>query len=537
MAGLPIVSNKKKSDSVFAQDGMAKTIAVVCDEIRALYLLDAIPWVIGYSGGKDSTAVVQLVWLAVHELPPEQRQKPIHIVSTDTLVEQPIVASWVVASHAKMRTSAAEQQMPITPHRLVPETKDTFWVNLMGKGYPAPRKMFRWCTERMKIYPSNKFIREMVRQSGEAILVLGTRKAESQRRMRNMEKQEQGRARRFAEPRERLTPNARLPNSLVYTPIEDWTNDDVWLFLMQVKNPWGHTNKSLLTMYQGASPDGECPLVVDSSTPSCGDSRFGCWTCTVVDKDRSMEAMIKNDEEKVWMTPLLELRNELGDFGKDRSRRDYRRMNGRVQLFHDSNIPGPYTKKTREHWLRRVLTAQMDVRRLGPPDMQDLELISLPELQEIRRIWLYEKHQFDDSVPTIYEEITGRPFPKSSSDDGLLRRDDWGLLAEVCGEDEEFFEFQTQLLDIEREYRGMTRRAGIFEALEERFRAYQYGGEQEAVEIRMNQEDRRRAAVGGNPVPHSKSRHPASESQDREPQRLLFSPVDQHETVEGEGAE
>ena len=166
----------------------------------------------------------------------------------------------------------------------------------------------------MKIYPSNKFIREMVRKYGEAILVLGTRKAESQRRMINMEKQEQGRARRFAEPRERLTPNKRLPNSLVYTPIEDWTNDDVWLFLMQVKNPWGHTNKSLLTMYQGASADGECPLVLDSSTPSCGDSRFGCWTCTVVDKDRSMEAMIKNDEEKVWMTPLLEAAQRAGRF-------------------------------------------------------------------------------------------------------------------------------------------------------------------------------------------------------------------------------
>ncbi len=266
----------------------------------------------------------------------------------------------------------------------------------------------------MKIYPSNKFIREIVRNYGEAILVLGTRKAESQRRQRNMEKLEQARSRRFAEPRERLTPNAKLPNSLVYTPIEDWSNDDVWLFLMQVKNPWGHTNKSLLTMYQGASEDGECPLVLDSSTPSCGDSRFGCWTCTVVDKDRSMEAMIKNDEEKVWMTPLLELRNELGDFGKDRGRRDYRRMNGRVQLFHDSNIPGPYTKKTREHWLRRVLTAQMDVRRLGPPDVQEIELVSLAELQEIRRIWLYEKHQFDDSVPTIYEEVTGQPFPKGS---------------------------------------------------------------------------------------------------------------------------
>ena len=117
-------------------------------------------------------------------------------------------------------------------------------------------------------------------------------------------------ARRF---RERLEPNASLPNSLVYTPIEDWNNDDVWLYLMQVKNPWGHNNKSLLGMYQGASEGGECPLVVDTSTPSCGTSRFGCWVCTVVDKDRSMEAMIKNDEEKVWMTPLLELRNELGD--------------------------------------------------------------------------------------------------------------------------------------------------------------------------------------------------------------------------------
>ena len=133
---------------------------------------------------------------------------------------------------------------------------------------------------------------------------------------------------------------------------------------MQVKNPWGHDNKSLLGMYQGATEGGECPLVVDSSTPSCGSSRFGCWVCTVVDKDRSMEAMIKNDEEKVWMTPLLELRNELDE--PDRDKRDFRRMNGSVQLFHDGTVPGPYKKEAREHWLRRVLEAQQSVRRNGP---------------------------------------------------------------------------------------------------------------------------------------------------------------------------
>ena len=132
----------------------------------------------------------------------------------------------------------------------------------------------------------------MVERHGEAILVLGTRKAESAARARVMERYERIRT------RERLSPNGDLPNSYVYTPVEDWTNDDVWMFLMQYQNPWGYDNKDLLSMYRGASPDGECPLVVDTSTPSCGDSRFGCWVCTLVDQDKSMQAMIRNDEER-----------------------------------------------------------------------------------------------------------------------------------------------------------------------------------------------------------------------------------------------
>ena len=115
MAGLPIVKKKTNSDSVFAADGMAKTIAAVCDEIRELYLQDAVPWVIGYSGGKDSTAIVQLVWLAVRDLPVEKRQKTIHVISTDTRVEQPIVSAWVDASHAKMREAAEEHGTPYRP--------------------------------------------------------------------------------------------------------------------------------------------------------------------------------------------------------------------------------------------------------------------------------------------------------------------------------------------------------------------------------------------------------------------------------------
>lgn len=472
-------SRTTNEGSAFAAAGIKATIERLVGEIQDLYLCDRVPWVVGYSGGKDSSAVMQLVWLALERLPAEKRTKTVHVISTDTLVEQPVVAAWVDASHARMRQAIADAGLPIEVHKLVPETEDSFWVNLIGRGYPTPRKKFRWCTERMKIRPSNQFIRNVVRQYGEAILVLGTRKAESQARAARMEKHEAGRI------RERLSPNVSLPNSLVYSPIEDWTNDDVWLFLMQYKNPWGHTNKSLLGMYQGASADGECPLVVDSSTPSCGSSRFGCWVCTVVDKDRSMEAMIKNDEEKVWMTPLLELRNELGDFSSERERRDYRRMSGRVQLFHDSTVPGPYKKQWREHWLQRLLGAQEEIRRVGPDDVRSIELITLDELREIRRIWLYEKHEFDDSLPAIYERVTGREFPTENADDAVIRRDDWELLKDVCGGDNAFFELQRSMLDVERQYRGMMRRAGIFDALTDRLRAGQFESEEEALEVRI----------------------------------------------------
>ena len=488
------VSSEQPKESAFAEFGLGKTVRAICEEIRELYQWDQVPWVVGYSGGKDSTAILQLIWIAIQDLPPEQRTKPIHVISTDTLVEQPLVAAWVDASHAKMMEAANAQQMPVSPHKLVPTVKDSFWVNLIGKGYPAPRKLFRWCTSRMKINPSNEFIRTVIRDNGEALLVLGTRKAESSRRSQRMAKTEAASRRAFLN--ERLTLNTNLPNSKVYTPIEDWTNDDVWLFLMQVKNPWGYSNKSLLGMYQGASADGECPLVVDTSTPSCGNSRFGCWVCTVVDKDRSMEAMIKNDDEKIWMTPLLELRNDLGNMDLDRRRRDYRRMNGKVQLFGKDHsnldiIPGPYTKESREYWLRRLLETQNLVRSIGPPEVSSIELISKDELLEIRNIWLYEKHEFDDSLPRIYQDVMGDPFPLPPADDQLLRGDDWQLLSEICGDDPIFFELQASLLDVERQYRGMYRRAGIYEALEDRLKSAQFGSQQEALEVRRNEELRR----------------------------------------------
>src|SRR5205823_13621181 len=150
-------------------------------------------------------------------------------------------------------------------------------------------------------------------------------------------------------------------------------------------------------------------------------------------------------------------RNEL-DKPDDRDRRDFRRMTGRVQLMGDKVIPGPYTKAWRERWVRRVLEAQASARREGPAEFRALTLIAPEELHEIRRLWLYEKHEFDDSLPRIFDEVTGQEFEAREDDGNRLRGDDCELLREVGGGDQAFFDLQVSLLGVERRHRGMTRR-------------------------------------------------------------------------------
>jgi len=450
---------------------LVEDIKKLTEEIQELYCQDEIPFVIGWSGGKDSTSVLQLIWYAIAALPPEKRTKTIHVITNDTLVENPIVSVWVRNSLKQMKVAAQEQGMPIETHLTYPVVQDTFWSCLIGKGYPAPRHGFRWCTERLKIKPADSFIREVIRASGEVILVLGTRKAESTKRAATMAKHREWRV------RDRLNTNPSRPNSFMYLPIEDWRTDEVWIYLNQWENPWGYSNKDLFNMYRGATADNECPLVVDTSTPSCGASRFGCWVCTLVNKDKSMEAMIQNDEEKEWMQPLLDIRNEL-DVPNDHDKRDFRRIYGKVELFErniDGNIsvepiPGPYRKEWREHWLRRVLEAQTKIRNTAPPEMRDITLINPQELSEIRRIWLEEKHEFDDSLPRIYQEVTGEPFIDTRLGDErkLLGSDEWAVLEEICQDDKMHLELMAKLLDTERQYHAKSRR-GIYEAIDKCF--------------------------------------------------------------------
>jgi DNA sulfur modification protein DndC len=456
----------------FFAAGFSKSIAALTEEIRTLYLADETPWVIGYSGGKDSTAVTQLVWLALSELQGEVRtHKPVYVITTDTLVENPIVAAWVRSSLKVLRESAERETLPFHAELLEPELADSFWVNLIGKGYPAPRPGFRWCTERLKIKPSSRFIERMAGRYGEAILLLGARRAESSVRSAVLDS-------RQVVSKEGLTAHPHLVNTLVYAPIQEWSNDDVWTFLMRSPNPWGHSNKDLMALYRGATEDNECPIVVDTSTPSCGNSRFGCWVCTLVDQDKSMKAMIQNDADKSWMLPLLELRNELdfrGDAARrlDLERREFRRLRGAPQVNRtgDELVPGPYTQEARARWLRRLLEAQKAIRTNpdAPVHVRQVELVTQGELRAIRRIWMEDKHEVEDLLPRIFEDVLGEPYLEVRDETPVLDAEALEILNATVSGDRLHYETLRNLLHVEHQFRrggGAIARRGLFRELE-----------------------------------------------------------------------
>jgi DNA sulfur modification protein DndC len=266
----------------------------------------------------------------------------------------------------------------------------------------------------------------------------------------------------------RLSRHSTLNNAFVYSPIESFSTDAVWTYLLQNASPWGNDNRDLVAMYRNAQ-SGECPLVVDTTTPSCGNSRFGCWVCTVVTKDKAMEAMIDSGQD--WMTPLLEYRDMLAstqDPARKRQVRDYRRRTGQVSFKADSAdiIPGPYTLDFCRELLTRLLQAQKEVQRESPPGETPI-LIHEEELHAIRRIWRQERGDWQDSIPGIVRAELGDVVDWVTDDAVTYSHADGALLQSICQENGIPVELVARLLDIERSTHGMKRRHAVHSRIED----------------------------------------------------------------------
>ena len=194
-----------------------KRVENIIEELKDQYLEQDRynrPWIIGFSGGKDSTVLLTLVWLAIQKLREEgvQLKRNIYVVCNDTMVENPVIEEYLSIVLDKIQKAAKEQHLPITVATTTPDLEDTFWCCVIGKGYPVPNNSFRFCTEKMKIKPTSKFITDQVDADGEAIVLVGTRLSESQARERSIKRHEiKG---------HRLSKHPLNPNTYTYAPIK-----------------------------------------------------------------------------------------------------------------------------------------------------------------------------------------------------------------------------------------------------------------------------------------------------------------------------
>lgn len=379
----------------------------IIKEIMIVYKHDERPWLIGYSGGKDSTLLVSLVYEAVKRLKNAGTNltKKVYIITSDTMVENPIVKNYMHSSSDSINVAADKDHLAdiIQADVIYPEADQTFWSRVIGLGYPTPEPPgFRWCTERLKINPMNKYVNDRIKESGEIVVLLGVRKGESLTRMKTITAREiEGKL---------LNMHNDIPNAYVYNPITEIPNELVWEFLLKddCKSPWDTDMKYLFNLYQGENLGEEKSVLgeVDrDKIPVTGNSRFGCWCCTMVKEDKSLQNFINhsNEEDAKQLTLLRDFRNKLLEMREDGKMRDHKRRNGTVYKKADGTFGmGPFTLEARRVILEGLLELE---------NKTGLELITIDELKVIDKMWDEEGDLTCRSLVDTYYKVKGRKLP------------------------------------------------------------------------------------------------------------------------------
>lgn len=445
---------------IFKNNKIESIISEIIDQYAYADKTDR-PWIIGFSGGKDSTVLLTLVWIALKriiELPyPFQLRRKVYVVCNDTMVENPIIANYVDDVLHLISEEARNQGLPIFTKRTTPKLEETFWVNVIGKGYPVPNNAFRWCTDKLKIKPTSNFLIEQIDEKGEAIVLLGTRYEESATRERSIRKHEVTGS--------RLSKHQTTINTYVYAPIKSLALEEIWYIINTVKSPWGFDNSILFKIYADASADDyECPTVVtDKDHTSCGQSRFGCWTCTVVKNDKSMSSLVKNGQE--WMQSLLDFRNRLVESRNVSENRLDTRRNGQVAVREDGSNNGTYDPSYRYVILKDLLQVQKLIQKERPY----VTLINNQELIAIQVIW-HRDGYFERTVSDLYKEIYNKEISTSSIKS--LNDTERRILREICNDDSKYFNLIDNLISLQETKTLMISKYGIHNDLENRIESF-----------------------------------------------------------------
>lgn len=415
-----------------AYTGKFKIFEDIIQEMAIVYQHDKRPWMIGYSGGKDSTLLCCLVMEMLQRLPKGRINKTVYIVSSDTMVENPIVGNYMhKMSKMIAKTGSA---LKIKADIIYPKIEDTFWCKVIGLGYPTPEAPgFRWCTERLKIHPMNKYTLDTIKNNGEIVLLLGVRKAESVYRANNIRSREiEGKI---------LVPHNDIENAYVYNPLTEIPNEIVWEFLLKddAKTPWGSDNKYLFSLYQGENLSEEQSVIGEidkDKIPVTGNSRFGCWICTMVKEDKSLKAFIERGE--TWLIPLRDYRNWMLELRTTPGAREYKRRNGAMYRKTDGSLgEGPFTMESRKEILRRLLQLEVDT---------GLSLITIEELKVIDSMWDSEGDLSRRCLVDIYYNIKGERLSWDKYKVPIFSKDVIDEIKKQCKKNDIKFEMMSKLI-------------------------------------------------------------------------------------------
>ena len=392
----------------------------IVKEMKMVYLHDKRPWMIGFSGGKDSTMLVMLVFEMLAQLKPEQITKKIYITSSDTMVENPVVERYMLRMSKQI--GEAGEKYKIQTDIVRPEPAKTFWSYLIGLGYPTPEPPgFRWCTDRLKIKPINKFTLDTIKENGEVVMLLGVRKAESSYRARGITAREvEGKL---------LVRHTDIENAYVYNPLTEIPNQLVWEYLLKNDGitPWGSDNKYLFSLYQGEDLGEEQSVLgeVDKDKIAVtGNSRFGCWICTMVKEDKSLLNFI----DKGWdeLVPYRDFRNRLVENRNNPELRDKKRRNGSVYEKADGEYGlGPFTMYGRKVILEKLLELE---------NVTGQELITKEELKAIDAMWENEGDIYRRTLVETYERIKGHKLSWDEYRLPMFSNDAMDILKDTCEE-------------------------------------------------------------------------------------------------------
>ena len=413
---------------------MFEEYTAIKKEMERVYLHDRRPWMIGYSGGKDSTLLCQLVFEMLEALPEEKRWKPVYIVTSDTMVENPIVKTYMHKMSKAINEASTEKNLNVQAHIIYPEIRQTFWSLVIGLGYPTPEPPgFRWCTERLKINPSNTFTYNTIKKDGEIVILLGVRKAESAARSRSISSREiEGKI---------LTPHPQIAKAYVYSPLSEIQNENVWEYLLQNdgKSAWNTDNNYLYNLYRGENLSEEDSVVGQVNKDNMkvtGNSRFGCWICTMVKEDKSLKNFIDHGASE--LIPLRDFRNWLVKLRANPNKRDYRRRNGSVYLTAAGEFGrGPFTMETRKEILRRLLQLEVET---------GFELITLEELKMIDKLWEDEGDLSRRSLVEIYSAVKGSQLPWDNYRKAKYDKKTIALLHTLCEKYDVPFDLVSKLM-------------------------------------------------------------------------------------------